>query len=474
MIADIIITLSACLVIEVSGLMVLSLLQKHPFNSYLRYSIAWVLGNLFFVVLLTMLASLELLSLGPWMLVSIGLAEVVYGCTLWVRGKIKVKLHLKKEAVLIGLVVVGISAGVLLYEFWRPLDLWDARAIWVMKAKAFYLSNGFNNSFMTNSLYAIHHNAYPNGLSLMMSLFFRLYSTINEHALRFYLVLFYANSILMTVGVLKHFFGSIRWYIVALFIVSCFVTWIPTYYAISGYAEMPIGLAFQGSVVCLVLAIETKTLSSRLELVGIALLSTILAVHTKSEGLPFLLIISICSVFLIAENRRAIGQKVKSHLSKIVLFGTVLGLALASIFLWRFSYAQVGIPSDIPFSFAERSLFSIYHSTKVIAYAFIEEAFTISHWGLLIPTMILFLIGGTATLFRYRELRRYTLPFLIIFLQVCIYFLIYLFSKNDIYWHLNTSLARLFFQLMPALVCVSGYYASVFSRMLRINERMRK
>lgn len=244
----------------------------------------------------------------------------------------------------------------------------------------------------------------------------------------------------------------------------------------SQYADVPLSFFLLATVVLVCLHEALAGGSSRakgwLVLAGLA---SSFAAWTKNEGLLFLLALVIgCFVVSIADRRRTQTEsKENPHgraepLTRFLLAPLVMSaLPVFAVILWFKHF--VAPPGDL-FGSAGSMLRKVSHAHYgAIARWFLKQFFGFGHW-LWIPGTVLVLglylvLGQPAARTEgapagpsgtrapnVAATAGFRASVFAILITLAGYFLVYVITPYDIYWHLRFSLNRLFLQLWPSVI----------------------
>lgn len=463
MIGDLLITVMSCILIIATGCALLSALYSKPLNGYIRFGFSFILGNLSWILLLTLLASMNLLDLAPVFFVLSGVGISYYwGQVLYGRYKKNKRLwfHIARDDQLLILSVLVTLLLVLGFELCMPIDLWDARAIWLMKARTFFVEDGFKSVYLVSDHFRSALKAYPNGYSLMLAFLSRLAGNMNEHALKIYLFMNFMSVVSALLGMFKYIFSSVKWHIILLLLVAILLSTKITLYALSGYADISLSLGILGSVVCMILALRSSTAEDCARLLFIGNLSALFALNIKNEGLPFFIIYLVLSMilFIMQERIKGIVEVWKNRRKMVIGFATALVVSVCIFGVWILVRNSAGITSEMPVVLADRTAPESISRILIIFRAFVTELLRIDRWSVLLFPIFVLVGGVGGTLLFGRKTRKYAIPSVMLFCQLGIYAITYFYTKFDLNWHLMTSLERLYIHLIPSMLCVAMYY----------------
>lgn len=321
---------------------------------------------------------------------------------------------MRRTITLILVALIGINffyslEGVLRYGI-RSVDAWG---IWLFKAKAFYLENGFPLNSLTRPEYIFQHPQYPIGLPWLMSLVYKVFGGVNETA-----VLLIYPFIFLLIFIIAYFvirkMGAGR--TLALLLVYLYSMFSPLLAEAGrkhpGEADIFIVLAGWISVwaiqkgktklVPLVVAV-----ASQIKLEGVFLVSTIIAGKDK--------------------------------LGKKVFF---IVLSLIPFLVWMWVRAKYAIPQD--FSFQIPTISEAISRSVIIITGTVKEMLKVSDWYLF---WILFWLAVIAQ--RPRRAWIKSQINLSVILMSILYAGVYLTTSLGTQAHLQSSIDRVLLQISP-------------------------
>jgi len=458
MIIPLFLTIIGIAVITGAGQILLSFICPKLPNLYIRTALAFSLGNLIFILLLSLLAGINALHVSPTLFLVIGLLEIAY-FTVEIRKRTpRIKIDKKDAFILIAIALF--IAAILFSEFLTPLSDWDTRAIWGMKAKSFFMDNGFDNFFMTSSHYSNAHRDYPNGLSLMMALFFRLYGTLHEQAVKLYLVTFYIQILFIFIGTLKHYFNRVPPLLTILITAALLYTPKFIQYSASGYADIPLTLIFASAILCVLLAVSSDSFKKASPYLLAGILCAITGIYIKDEGLSFLVVysIGISGLVVLKFTWTEIVGFFMNNRPYAIAGVAILVMSLAGFIQWEMAKRQLNIVDVLPFSIEKRTMHEHLAQMITIVREYLFMISNSSNLGLLVAPASLIFTGTTIYYGIKKGYRSHSIPGIILLMQLGIYTATYFFSTHDLDWHLLTSLERLFIHLIPAVLLVTIYF----------------
>jgi hypothetical protein len=229
----------------------------------------------------------------------------------------------------------------------------------------------------------------------------------------------------------------------------------------SQYADIPLSFFLLATVVMLCLR-DARVSASRPPAGWIALagLASGFAAWTKNEGLLFLCALWLALFFMFASSRRMgrAGETFRQPRSFTLLFVSPLPILLIILWFKRF----IAPPGDL-FIYSSATLHKLSDPARYLAIGkwFGKQFFRFGHW-VWVPGSLL--VVGISLAFRHwaSENRRddvaagsqtgFRVCVLALSITLCGYFVIYVITPYDVYWHLRFSLNRLFLQLWPSAI----------------------
>lgn len=421
-------------------------------NVYLILGYGFVFGNLFIIVALSILATFNLLEftqIAFFILLILSISLLIK-----FRQNLSFKINFKDILIFVCSILFF---GILIFpSLLKPIDMWDSIAMWYLKGKWLFSTDGYiNTNFLNNEYFVYTHLDYPNGFPLILSMFFRFYGYINESASKIFLMSSTFAMSLITVGIVKRFVEKITQLSVVGIFSSVFLTGILLMYSVSGYTESFLTLSFLSTITLFILGVHHKNDEKSMNvLLLLSIISSLFPIYIKNEGLTFFLINSFfIFIFLWNYYRKNLSFNwLYSFLGKYKVLFLTMFLATIGILLWYWIKAKYNLTNDLvsePFVFDFPVLIE---KIAVIVLFFINLLMTTQYWGFLFVPSILILISTTIYAFKNKSTRLRIFPNMVIITQSLVYFLVYVMTPHDINWHLQTSMDRLVLQLFPSVI----------------------
>jgi hypothetical protein len=218
------------------------------------------------------------------------------------------------------------------------------------------------------------------------------------------------------------------------------------YLTVMQYADLPLACYYLAAVALVVLGLHSTERSRRtLALAGVF---ASFAAWTKNEGLLFLLVLTVC-VFLLPALRegwkRGLAAAAPFALSALPVLLVTLGFKLL--------FAPT--PDRLLRQSAEQL---VQRAADAGRWGAIAKAFALEVWTFGQPWSHLLLLAILAVALRFRLEPRLATGVATAALALALvlggYYAVYLFTPENLAWHLETSLSRLYGQLWPSFLLV--------------------
>lgn len=312
-----------------------------------------------------------------------------------------------------GLIVTGYK----LCGFAEKYGGWDAWAMWNYHAR--FLANGDAWSlFLKGPIF--DHPDYPLLLPAWNALLIRL-AQGNAYTL-FPL----ASSVFFTLATITLLYAALarKSLIVAVMVLYLVVT--DAYFlqtGVSQYADTPLAFFFLCAVICVELGRENQAYLT----IAAACLGA--CVWTKNEG------VLLAGVLFLFNAKSFIGNKQYKYTF------AAIALPLLAWLVFKIGYAP---PNDLISKANEKTTLQVFDTTR---YSLIYQYFLQNLHDRFHYMRILFFVY----VLWCAVIRKFpTHNFMAVMVCLMCYLLFYIFTVNDLEWHLRTSLDRLLHQLMPA------------------------
>ena len=344
------------------------------------------------------------------------------------------------------------------------LFAWDPVAIWMLKAKAFFFSNSFweTSLYLEKNNYLYAHKAYPVGIPLIVSFYYKIINFVNDQAVKVYFMLFYFNIFLFFIGVIyeqgKRFFFTKLMFSLGFLLAPLFIL-----FSYNGYMDLPLSFGF---VILIYLLKELIVNKQRSLIYVIASISFSLGfvLKIKYEAMPFSVFYLFAVSWVVWYRFR--GKKVFREIL-VRLFVYVL-FSLSSYLMWRLFLFESGLKVYFQPTITELSNI-IYRAYNLYNWYFVELIDT-SRFGVLILITLVFLVIEVVSLFFSKD-RIHLILFIIILLQILFYNFVYLFMPLYLEKVFFNSFERLFLHIMPSILFIVIHYFYIIEKAV-LKKRM--
>jgi hypothetical protein len=305
--------------------------------------------------------------------------------------------------------VLGIGGCLLLLSVFRPVPAWDGWMTWSLKAKALAVDGNFYGLVFEAPPYAYSHQDYPPLLPAWQALAYLIGGDLQvSWPSQFQLAWLWTAGGVALVNLIAR-----RWGSGLLFLLPWLCAPPVIYWAMAGYADVPMALLLlAGTVVLLSSSSSQPAAVAGVLLVGCALM--------KNEGLP-LAVLTAGSVLVLSPQR--------------TISGKALGLIVAAALPWLISTRIRGIPSDLVTAETLRPqrILELIPRLWPIAKAWALQLAGVRSWGLLVAGAVV------AGLLGWRPRRDVLAAFL---LAVALLTAIYIITPYDVSRQLIVSIDR--------------------------------
>lgn len=331
----------------------------------------------------------------------------------------------------------------IIYAFFRalvkPLEAYDAIAIYGIKAKIFYLAKSIPHDFFSSLALRFPHADYPLNLPLSETFLYIFMGNFNDQLVKAIFPLYFIAILIMVYSGIRRFAGS-AYSLLFTFLLAT----VPQFnaYATNGYLDLP--LAYYCFVSVLFLFLWFKNTEDA-HFLSISASFVALAGWTKNEGLMYCMINLLLILLFFIFNSREISLKKKS----VYLIGYA-GIVFIISLPWILIKSQAHLVNDeISMSNLTVSYISKqYHRVGPIVYEFQKQIFGPKKWNLLWIAVIFALV------FRYKDVLKTNIRYvsIAIILAVSGYCLSYLVSSAEIHYAVRTTWSRFLIHFLPVTV----------------------
>ena len=327
-------------------------------------------------------------------------------------------------------------AYVLFRAFIRPLEGYDAIAMYALKAKIFYLQGIIPHGFAAIFKDWMPHIEYPLLISLAETSIYVFCGSLNDLLAKSIFPLYYLSILAFFYFMVRRFLDR-RGSLLFLFLLASVPQF--TDFATNGYADLPFSFYSSASFFCMYLWLRER----KNPYIILSFVLLIFAVWTKPEGLMFVCVNAAVLLFCTAREKDLLAR------AAVYAIFSLLLLALY-VFISRFMGMPVnsdfnasGIPLNEKFRIAVERI-------PLILYEYQIQFFGPKKWNIV---WMLF-IAGFLLNFKKAFSKALIPVTLVILFMLSGYSVVYMLSTSPrgIEWHLSTSGSRLFLHFLPMTV----------------------
>jgi len=377
----------------------------------------WVAGPLLLRCSLGALVGIVIVAFGTLVggLVAAVVPAVLLACLAgWVLGpRLRFELSGELQA---GRLAHGVTAFVLVIggcllalSLFRPVPAWDGWMTWSLKAKALAVDGDFYGPVFGSSTYAYSHQDYPPLLPAWQALAYLIGGDLHvSWPSQFQLAWLWTAGGVALVDLVAR-----RWGPGLLFLLPWLCGPPVVYWAMAGYADVPMALLLLAGTVVLLSSSRTRPAAvAGVLLAGCALM--------KNEGLP-LAVVTAGSLLLFSPHKAIPGK--------------ALGLAVAAAMPWLLFTRVRGIPSDLvtAATLQPARVLQLMPRISPIARAWASQLASVRAWALLVAGAVVAVLVG------WRPRRDLLVAFLI---SVALLTGIYLITPYNVSQQLVVSIDR--------------------------------
>jgi len=334
------------------------------------------------------------------------------------------------------------------YAFFRalikPLESYDAIAIYAVKAKILYFARAFPSDFFTSTIQLFPHPDYPLHIPLAETFFYNMMGSWNDQLVKLIFPLYFVALIVMCYSSIRRFTSQTHALLFTFFLAS-----IPqlTAYATNGYLDLPLAFYYFTSAVCLFRWLEDRK-NTQLLLVSAVMAG--LAGWTKNEGLMFCVInIVVLAVYAFRRSSFVVrgSWSIDERLKSVALYAGIFILIVAPWLAVK-RMAHIENSEIILANLNPVNLFHQLWKIKPIIYEFQKQFFGPKKWNIFWPLALFILAAGYKTAFK--GVRKYIA--LSLALTIGGYMTFYMISRVDVHFFLSTTWSRFLLHFLPVVV----------------------
>ncbi len=441
--------------------------QRLRLNPLLLIGISFLLGIGLFGAILTSLifahgfeySNIVVVILGVIGITSIILSLRRYGFSLvW-------RIIPRGSALVVLIMTLIIVAPVVLHSVLYPLTSWDAKMIWMMKAKALYVEPHVPNTLFESDLFNSAHKDYPLGFPAIIAGHYNWYGAVAEQPVAASYVAYWWAILVVAAGTIERVLGPRRrraLLFVGPSLILCLSAGTLLEFAGLGLADIPLASYFLAAGCSMLIGLSDSNKNTRISWLTLGLLFSGIGMTIKNEGVPFFILYLFFSVWTVLSlrkpqipNEHAVN---KGILRGLMPFLVMLAGVLVSVGTWQSLKMKNGYSVDLLIPI-ERTVSDYFFRGIDTAQWFIKEVPNFDHWGWGLLPALLLVIAIFVTLIKIKQSKLSAAPLLLVFGQAFVYYLIYVRSPHELTWHITTSLDRVFLHLVPSLFVLACSYS---------------
>lgn len=340
---------------------------------------------------------------------------------------------------------VLLSLGILFevsYAFFRalikPIEAYDAVAIYAIKSKIFFLARAIPHDFFARAVNNFPHPDYPLNIPLAETLMYLFMGNLNDQLVKAMFPLYF-TCILMILYFAVRRFASRTYAFLFTFILAT----IPQFnaYAANAYLDLPFAFyAFTSALFLYWWFVDRK--NARFLIVSAVMAG--LAGWTKNEGMMFCAAyIALTAVFFVFNLRKLSRKDITSFFLYVVIIAAIL-----APWLYIKSASHL-VNTDV--GKIDSKVFSIWkevYKLKPIFYEFQKQLFGPKKWNILWIVLIFSIIVNVSGAFR--GARKYIAIYLA--LIVSGYIFIYMAAPIDVTFFVKKTWSRFMLHFLPIVI----------------------
>ena len=396
------------------------------------------MGMLFFYFLGGEFSASRILS--PWLLL-IALNIVLYFKRARGGPPVMTEVRSGDNRPLAIFLTVGLTLEIL-YSLFRalikPMEAYDAVAIYGVKAKMFYLADAIPKGFF-NGVYArFPHPDYPLNIPLSETLAYIFMGGLNDQLVKLIFPLFFIGILTILYFGIRRFAGK-TYALLFTFLLATVSQF--NEYATNAYLDLALAYYYFASAVFLYIWFENK---EKVHFLLISAFMVSLAAWTKNEGLMYCLInIGVLFIFFL-RHRPEISKT--TRLCMLSYPCIVLAVTLP----WLYVKASANIMNSDLGAITPGSLNIFKYGYKIppIFYEFQKQFFGPKKWNLVWPAALF------VSAINFKKLFRGVQGYITLSLALALagYISVYMIAIVDIRYFLRTSWSRFIIHFLPVVI----------------------
>ncbi len=393
--------------------------------------------EMLFFYILNMRFDIAVIAL-PWIIL------IAINAILFFRKENKFELfapEANKFSLLDALLSLGIGFEVL-YAFFRalikPIEAYDAVAIYAIKSKIFFLARGIPQDFFTGLVNNFPHPDYPLNIPLAETFSYLFMGNLNDQLVKIIFPLYFICTLIILYFAVRRFASRTYALIFTLILAT-----IPQFnaYAANAYLDLPFAFYAFTSALFLFWWFENRK-SARFLIMSAVMAG--LAGWTKNEGLMYCAAYIMLAAIYFIFNLRSFSRK---DIASLFLYIVIIAAILAP---WLYvKSASHLVNTDV--EKVDSKVLSIWkeaYKLKPIFYEFQKQLFGPKKWNILWIVLIFSILLNLKSAFS--GVRKYIAVFLA--LVVGGYIFIYMAAPIDVTFFVKKTWSRFLLHFLPIVV----------------------
>ena len=339
--------------------------------------------------------------------------------------------------------ILGISFEVLYAVFRaliKPIESYDAIAIYAIKSKIFYLAGSIPAGFFQGLAQAFPHPDYPLNIPLAQTLVYLFLGNLNDQLVKIIFPLFFTGILVMLYYAIRRFASRAYALLFTFFLAS-----VPQFnaYAANAYLDLPLAYYCFASAIFLFLYLENR---KNTRLLVLSAVFAGLAGWTKNEGLMYCAINTGVIFLYFALERKAIIGAGALYIGIISLLSLPWALIKRSAHLVNADTASGGLTPGNVLQGAAGKL-------GPIIYEFQKQLFGPKKWNLI------WFLALFSIIINYKKIFSTPVRYAAIWLAAAImgYVFFYVTSPVEIHYFLSRTWSRFLIHFLPVVVYLTAY-----------------
>lgn len=322
--------------------------------------------------------------------------------------------------------------------FIKPIESYDAVAIYAIKSKIFFLARSIPHDFFAGLVNNFPHPDYPLNIPLAESFIYLFLGNLNDQLVKIIFPIYFVCILVVLYFAIRRF-ASRSYALIFIFILAS----IPQFnaYAANAYLDLPLSFYILVSALFLFRWFEDR---NKIQFIIVSSVMAGLAGWTKNEGVMYCAAYIAMIILFLTINFRKISRK---DLSCLFLYIMVIVMILAP-WLYIKSAAHLTNTDVGKIDTGLRSLGNDLYKLKTILYEFQKQIFGPKKWNILWIVLFLSIIFNLKS--ALRGVRKYIALYLAIIISG--YILIYMIAPIDVTFFVKKTWSRFLLHFLPIVI----------------------